>query len=145
MIRYCFLPRSLATPYQVLDDPFSAPAFPSSYDPLAKGATTKGDEKFAPRSTVRYSNNEPWYEKSPTGLKGSIKRALLRRGYLRQDQMAGTFQPEGFRIEELGPVKFVAAGHDIIMAKAAEMQGAEVEGYYAVGGVDQSRCPMGFS
>lgn len=90
----------------------------------------------------RYEN-EPWYVAEPRGL-ASFKMGLLRRlGVLGERQVPGRgFQPDGYRLETVGPAKMEDKLVDKVKMEAERIHGGALEGPYAVGGAPLSRCPF---
>ncbi|KAG7447083.1 uncharacterized protein BT62DRAFT_1005492 [Guyanagaster necrorhizus] len=67
----------------------------------------------------------PWYYPIPTGWRQIFDRLL---GLTKGDLYPGaTFQSEGYRLEELGPIRFEQHGHKEVMKEAEELYGAPVE------------------
>ena len=48
----------------------------------------------------------------------------------------------GYRLESVGPERMVGKELDEVRRRAEAIQGAKLEGPYAVGGVPRSRCPF---
>ena len=94
---------------------------------------------LAPRSFVKNYNFEPWY--FPTPPPPAFPYSLLSST---SSPIPAKFRPEGFRLEEIGPIHYEQMGHDAVMKEAERIQGEKIEGPYAVGGVEKARCPMGF-
>ena len=136
VVKHLLLPRS--TPSNVLADQWQAPAFPP-----ATSSTVSTDESFAPRSFVTRYNNEPWYHPLPSTPSSLIERLASFVPTFAAQAPSRSFRPEGFRLEEVGPVAFEQAGREEIRDAAERLLGAKIEGPYAVGGT--MGCPMGFT
>ena len=153
LIRHFFLPRS--TPITQLPTPFESPAFLPGYVLRGKQDFAKADEdtasssagactnrqhgkkcakvesdksaarepKYAPRSFVNSYNFEPWYFPLPPS---SSSISLLPS--FDPHPPSAKFRPDGYRLEEIGPVGFERMGHDTVMQEAGRIQGGRVEG-----------------
>ncbi|CAA7271256.1 unnamed protein product [Cyclocybe aegerita] len=81
-------------------------------------------EKFAAR---------PWYRPQPTGLGYLRDKLLVAAGWF--TEMPGPhLKSEGYRLEELGPLKFEDRAHEEVMKSAAELQGCPVAGPWSLEG-----------
>ena len=101
--------------------------------------STTRNSNFAPRSFVNSYAFEPWYFPTPP----STRHRSVFPSY-DPDPPSTKFRPDGYRLEEIGPVGFERMGHDAVMQEAERIQGGRVEGPYAVEGVEGVKCPMGF-
>lgn len=80
------------------------------------------------------------YVEESKGIRRIVERIGLATGLLNGRQVPGPlFKREGFRFEELGPVKLEQEGHDRVRQIAEEILGQKLEGPYAVGGMT---CPF---
>jgi len=80
----------------------------------------------------------PWYKPEKTGVGYYMDKFLVFIGY--HSEMPGPhLRSSGYRLEELGPLKFENAGHDEVMQKAAELQGRPVTGPWSLAGKASSQ------
>lgn len=75
----------------------------------------------------------PWYYPESTGLARLLNRLLTYFGIIDRKKLPGKqWKSQGYRFEELGPVRFENQGCEEVMKMAAEIQGAPVEGPWAL-------------
>ncbi|KAF8966157.1 hypothetical protein BDZ97DRAFT_1658205 [Flammula alnicola] len=80
-----------------------------------------------PRLHPVITSVRPWYRPEPTGMISYCQERLLvlLGWYLK---MPGPhLKSQGYRLEEMGPIKFENAGHEEIMQHAAELLGCPVD------------------
>lgn len=86
-----------------------------------------------PRLHPNKWQTRPWYKPEATGLRYYKDKFLVFIGW--HTEMPGPhLKSTGYRLEEMGPMRFELAGHEEVMAKAAELQGCPVTGPWSVGG-----------
>ncbi|KAG7441342.1 uncharacterized protein BT62DRAFT_908696 [Guyanagaster necrorhizus] len=67
----------------------------------------------------------PWYYPVPTGWRHAFDWLFgLTKGNL---YPGAVFKSEGYRLEELGPIRFEQHGHEEVMKEAQELYGAPIE------------------
>ncbi|KAG7100280.1 hypothetical protein E1B28_002053 [Marasmius oreades] len=76
----------------------------------------------------------PYYFPEPTGYFAvKLQRLLLALGLKNPDKIPGKrWRSEGYRLEELGPVRWENEGHEEVMAAAAQMQGCPISGPWSL-------------
>ncbi|KZV77404.1 hypothetical protein PENSPDRAFT_621804, partial [Peniophora sp. CONT] len=75
---------------------------------------------------------KPWYMPRSTGLRSVLECAMAAVGMKSKDEVPGLkYGEEGYRLEELGPMRWKDAGHTEVMKMAEEMMGCPVRGAWA--------------
>ncbi|KDR69369.1 hypothetical protein GALMADRAFT_255871 [Galerina marginata CBS 339.88] len=92
----------------------------------------KVDEAGVPRmSTVFKRQGGPWYYPETIGLGYLMQRVLIAFGLQSRDQLPGKqWRSQGYRLEEMGPVRFENAGHEQVMHEASVLQGCPITGLW---------------
>ncbi|KAF8664838.1 hypothetical protein AX16_000679 [Volvariella volvacea WC 439] len=84
-----------------------------------------------PRLHPAWNQVRPWYRAESTGLGYYWDRFLVALG--KHSEMPGPhLRSEGYRIEEMGPVRFEKTAHEEIMRNAAELQGYPITGPWSL-------------
>jgi hypothetical protein len=121
-IRHFCLPR---TKSGVLFPCKAKPTIPAS----CPASQANGGKKELPRLHPNFYMNVPWYVPESTGLGAVFDWLQSAVGYKREDELPGpALKSQGFRLEELGPVKFEGRGLDEVLSRAEKMQGQPVTG-----------------
>ncbi|KAF5379566.1 hypothetical protein D9757_009260 [Collybiopsis confluens] len=91
------------------------------------------DEHGMPRMSAVYQRRSgPFYYPEKTGLDLRIQNILVRLGLKKAEKMPGKkWLSEGYRLEELGPVRFRKEGHELVFREAAKLQGCPITGPWA--------------
>ncbi|KAF7303512.1 hypothetical protein MIND_00580300 [Mycena indigotica] len=99
----------------------------------------------APRLFPKKWTSLPWYKPAAGGLLGHVRdRALVLLGWY-EDVPRAEYRCAGYRIHEMGPVRYEKDGHEEVMRMAGEIQGCPVaKGWRAeaVKGVEGSPVPF---
>ncbi|KAK4703145.1 hypothetical protein P7C70_g3074, partial [Phenoliferia sp. Uapishka_3] len=143
IIRNFFLPRRESDKVSIF--PLDAPAFPEGFTtaPATASYGSTEEKMYAPKMAPQFYFNEPWYMPVKGGLSGAVNSTLLFLGIVRPDQVPGPdYKPEGLRLEDCGPKNAEGKGAAAIKKMAEELQGAPLEGPYALGGCPAMRCPF---
>ncbi|VDB92037.1 unnamed protein product [Peniophora sp. CBMAI 1063] len=75
---------------------------------------------------------KPWYLPRPTGLQRVLERVMIVFGLKSEEDLPGPkYRSEGYRLEELGPLRWKDAGHAEVMKLAEDMMGCPVRGAWA--------------
>lgn len=85
----------------------------------------KTESQPAPRLYPTKWTSKPWYKPRGQGLGALVDRLLVFIG-MHDDVPRPEYKCEGYRIHELGPIRFEQDGHEQIMNMAAELQGCPV-------------------
>ncbi|KAE9395312.1 hypothetical protein BT96DRAFT_942495 [Gymnopus androsaceus JB14] len=91
------------------------------------------DENGIPRMSAVYQRRSgPYYFPEKTGFALKVQDFLVRIGWKNAEKLPGKkWSSEGYRLEELGPVRFKKEGHEQVMQEAALLQGCPVTGPWA--------------
>ncbi|KAJ7622151.1 hypothetical protein FB45DRAFT_753621 [Roridomyces roridus] len=76
---------------------------------------------IAPRMFV----SKPWYKPRRRGLGSLLDRAFVWIGW-HSDVPGPEYRSDGYRIHELGPLRYEKEGHEKVFSMAAQMQGCPV-------------------
>ncbi|KDR72939.1 hypothetical protein GALMADRAFT_73434 [Galerina marginata CBS 339.88] len=76
----------------------------------------------------------PWYRPEPTSTFGYYKEKLLVKVGWYTEMPGPHLRSSGYRIEEMGPLKFENAGHEDVMREAARMLGCPITGPWSLEG-----------
>ncbi|KAJ7262727.1 hypothetical protein B0H12DRAFT_1104192 [Mycena haematopus] len=79
----------------------------------------------APRLHPNKFTSKPWYKPRGRGLRSLLDRLLVSIG-MHDDIPRPEYKCEGYRIHEMGPLRFEQEGHEQVMKMAAELQGCPV-------------------
>ncbi|KZV77381.1 hypothetical protein PENSPDRAFT_679550 [Peniophora sp. CONT] len=75
---------------------------------------------------------KPWYLPRTTGMWRVLEKLMLALGLRSIDDVpAPKYDDKGYRLEEIGPVRWKTVGHALVMQKAGEMMGCPVQGVWA--------------
>jgi len=74
---------------------------------------------------------KPWYRKEATGLEYYFDKFLVTIGWY-AEMPAPHLKSIGYRLEELGPIKFENSAHEEVMHQAAKLQGCPIEGPWSL-------------
>ncbi|KAJ8456283.1 hypothetical protein ONZ45_g18784 [Pleurotus djamor] len=69
----------------------------------------------------------PWYRPQRTGLGSLLDKLLVVVGF-HDDLPQPKYRSEGYRIEEIGPLKYEQQGHDEVFRMAEKLQGCPITG-----------------
>ncbi|KAJ7471896.1 hypothetical protein FB451DRAFT_1251338 [Mycena latifolia] len=92
----------------------------------------KMDSQTAPRLYPTKWTSKPWYKPRGWGLGSLADRFLVLIG-MHDDVPRPEYKCEGYRIHELGPLRFEHEGHEQIMNMAAEIQGCPIADAWKAG------------
>ncbi|KAF7361341.1 hypothetical protein MSAN_01166800 [Mycena sanguinolenta] len=84
-----------------------------------------GPSEFAPRLRPSKYTSKPWYKPRSRGLGMLLDRFLVFIG-MHDDIPRLEYKSEGYRIHEVGPLRFEAEGHEEVMQMAAKLQGCPI-------------------
>ncbi|SCV69544.1 BQ2448_2564 [Microbotryum intermedium] len=148
-IRHLFSPRPDSMGVNTVPHPREYPAFPtgcryeaSSEDEKAS-TSGKAPDRYAPMSHPPSYMNEPWYMPIPSTPRMWLQRALVVFGLAHPRSVPSKeFQPEGYRLETMGPRKYEGKDVEDVRRRAEKIHGGKLEGPYAVGGAPRARCPF---
>ncbi|KAI0311113.1 hypothetical protein OF83DRAFT_1177889 [Amylostereum chailletii] len=113
--RYLCLPRSKAT----LIVPLDALPAPKEAGKLA-------------RMHPDWKGPQPWYEAPRTGLARVWQAIGLGLGLVDPEYVPGPkWRSDGYRLEEIGPIRWENVGHAQVMKQAGELRGCPVTGLWA--------------
>ncbi|KIK56554.1 hypothetical protein GYMLUDRAFT_263633 [Collybiopsis luxurians FD-317 M1] len=146
--RYLCLPRSQSNPGGVIlvpldkasasaststpSTPRTGPAPASTSAPNAK---LDGSTRLQPGHLHRMHPNwfqaRPWYMPEPTGILGKLKNQASLTFGLYDALPSARLRSEGYRLEEMGPVRYEKHGHEEVMRKAEEMYGCPITGPFS--------------
>ncbi|SGY77415.1 BQ5605_C005g03630 [Microbotryum silenes-dioicae] len=125
------------------------PAFPPGYryeasaDDEQLSKLDKASDRYAPMSHPPSYMNEPWYMPIPSTPWMWLQKGLIMIGMAHPRSIPSKeFQPEGYRLETMGPRKYEGKEVDEVRRRAEKIQGGKLEGPYAVGGTPRARCPF---
>ncbi|RDB28806.1 Mycophenolic acid synthesis protein B [Hypsizygus marmoreus] len=111
VVRHLCLPRSKPALWVTLDSDFQ----------VSDGV---------PRMRAVYRRRSgPWYFPEPKGMALKIQTLFIRLGIIDAEKAPGKrWRSGGYRLEEVGPIKFEKEGHDIVMREAEKIQGSTITG-----------------
>ncbi|KIK54926.1 hypothetical protein GYMLUDRAFT_264385 [Collybiopsis luxurians FD-317 M1] len=91
------------------------------------------DERGVPRMSAVYQKRSgPYYYPEKTGFALKVQNFLIKLGLRNAEKMPGKrWFSEGYRLEELGPVRFRTEGHEQVFREAARLQGCPITGPWA--------------
>lgn len=85
-----------------------------------------------PRLNVTQQRPDPWYSPQPTGLRLLLQNLLVNLNLINKDYVPGPkWKSEGYRLEELGPIRFEKEGK-AVFEEAARLQGAPITGRWGM-------------
>ncbi|KAJ7667537.1 hypothetical protein DFH06DRAFT_1182805 [Mycena polygramma] len=113
-VKHCSLPRIWPVAYIALKNP------PSGIGP---------DGRMRLYTLVRQFH--PWYYPVPHGIRGFYDRIVKAAGWSRGFYPGAAFKAEGYRIEELGPLRYEEDGHSRVFSDAEAMQGEPIQAPWA--------------
>ncbi|KAF5384037.1 hypothetical protein D9757_006960 [Collybiopsis confluens] len=119
------LPRSQTNPGGAIDIPLdkATAGCPVNNSDCAKESTQR--PAFHRMHPKRYQAN-PWYMPEPTSIGGQIKNwASIRLG-LYNSPPGPNLRSEGYRLEEMGPLRYEQHGHEEVLRMAEEMYGSPI-------------------
>ncbi|KAJ7675434.1 hypothetical protein B0H17DRAFT_1080746 [Mycena rosella] len=93
----------------------------------------KMESQTAPRLYPTKWTSKPWYKPRGGGLLGSLSDRLLVLIGMHDDVPRPEYKCEGYRIHELGPLRFEQDGHDQVLNMAAALQGCPVPDAWKAG------------
>ncbi|KAA1470834.1 hypothetical protein DENSPDRAFT_836729 [Dentipellis sp. KUC8613] len=103
---------------------------PKRYIPASLPSPTA--DGSLPRIRPAWYSAKPWYKPEATGLGWVLERALVAVSIIKaEDVPAPKYIPQGFRIEELGPLRFENDGHAAVIRSAGDMMGCPMQGHWA--------------
>ncbi|KAF5375991.1 hypothetical protein D9757_008855 [Collybiopsis confluens] len=132
-------PRSQSNPgggiIKASDAPSSGSVVPSS----ARGSSRKFEKSPSSstfnhhlhRSHPKWFQARPWYMPIPTTLFNKSKIWISLKLGLYDVPPGPNLRSEGYRLEEMGPVRFEQHGQDEVMRKAEEMYGCPITGPFS--------------
>ncbi|KIK56553.1 hypothetical protein GYMLUDRAFT_76081 [Collybiopsis luxurians FD-317 M1] len=125
---YLCLPRSQSNPGGAILVPLDK----ASYSASTSSATSKGPTKSnLHRMHPKWFQARPWYMPEPTSIFGKFKNQMgLKFGLY--DQLPGEgLRSEGYRLEEMGPVRFEKLGNEEAIRNAEKMYGCPITGPFS--------------
>ncbi|KAA1470820.1 hypothetical protein DENSPDRAFT_836710 [Dentipellis sp. KUC8613] len=85
-----------------------------------------------PRMRPKAFNPKPWYKPEPQGLARLVENVKVAIGLQNAEDVPGPkFRSQGYRLEELGPIRYEDYGHDEVIREAGEMLGCPLSGHWA--------------
>ncbi|KDR73850.1 hypothetical protein GALMADRAFT_227616 [Galerina marginata CBS 339.88] len=93
------------------------------------------DEAGIPRMAAVYKRRSgPWYYPESTGWGNYlVQRLVVALGLQRRERIPGKeWRSQGYRLEELGPIRFENSGHDQVMQEAVVIQGCPINGLWGI-------------
>ncbi|KAJ6618009.1 hypothetical protein B0H10DRAFT_1796272 [Mycena sp. CBHHK59/15] len=85
----------------------------------------KIDSQSAPRLYPTRFTSKPWYKPQGQGLGYLYDRLMVLVG--RHDSIPGPeYRCDGYRLQELGPLRFEKEGHEQVLRMASELQGCPI-------------------
>ncbi|KAJ3545435.1 hypothetical protein NM688_g5625 [Phlebia brevispora] len=107
----------------------------STEDPPADYLLRLQNTELPRMHTVYKRPYGPWYYPEPKGISKVVQNLRLYLGLTQPDKIPSRrWKSEGYRIEELGPIRFESEGHEAVMQEAASLQGTPVVGPWALDG-----------
>ncbi|KAF9476142.1 hypothetical protein BDN70DRAFT_882785 [Pholiota conissans] len=76
----------------------------------------------------------PWYKPESTSIIGRYTDKLLVKLGFYLEMPSAHLKSDGYRLEEMGPMKFENAGHEEVMQNAAKLQGCPITGPWSLDG-----------
>ncbi|KIM48566.1 hypothetical protein M413DRAFT_20940 [Hebeloma cylindrosporum] len=77
---------------------------------------------------------QPWYKPEPTSACGIFRERLLVKLGMYAEMPGPHLKSFGYRLEEVGPVKFENDGHEEVLRRAADLQRCPVAGPWSLEG-----------
>ncbi|KIM44280.1 hypothetical protein M413DRAFT_378573 [Hebeloma cylindrosporum] len=98
----------------------------------------KVDDKVGcPRLHPTKYTYRPWYRPEPMSAFGVLREKLLLKLGVYSEMPGPHLKSSGYRLEEMGPLRFENDGHEEIMRRAAELQGCPIAGPWSMEGRKQ--------
>ncbi|CAL1715323.1 unnamed protein product [Somion occarium] len=120
-VRYACLPRR------------SPALWVSSYEPSAEDLARLVAAGELPRIPAVFKRSSPWYYPELKGFQKNIQDVLVFLKLRKPESVPSKrWKSEGYRVEELGPLRFEHQGHEEVIRMAEEIQGGPVKGPWSL-------------
>ncbi|KAK7458697.1 hypothetical protein VKT23_009696 [Stygiomarasmius scandens] len=94
-------------------------------------STEKAGDVQLYRMHPRQFTQRPWYMPEPTSLLGYARARFAVWAGLYEEMPSRKLRSEGYRLEELGPLKYEHSGHEEVLKMAERLQGHPITGPWA--------------
>ncbi|KZS96448.1 hypothetical protein SISNIDRAFT_451185 [Sistotremastrum niveocremeum HHB9708] len=108
---------------------------PSLHVPIDVPPTLPGK---TPRIPFLHREAHPWYYPEPRGLEYLSEQVKLKLGAEPSLYPGPTWKSQGYRLEEIGPVRYENEGHEEVMKEAERILGRPIVGRWSL----KARCPF---
>lgn len=89
-------------------------------------------EGSLPRMHPTWFAARPWYKPEPKGIWKLVEKISVSVGFIKPNAVPGPeLRSQGFRLEEIGPLRFEQHGHEEVMRLAEGIHGCPISGPWA--------------